>query len=128
VGQGLGSLLYRDRRLEGVDAVTLVEVIEHLDPPRLQAMERIVFETSRPAYVIVTTPNAEYNVTFENLPAGTYRHSDHRFEWTRTEFQQWANRLAERFGYAFEHSLIGPEKESVGTASQMAVFRRKEAL
>jgi len=122
----LGSLLYRDKRLEGVDAAVLVEVIEHLDPPRLEAMERIVFEASYPRYVIVTTPNAEFNVTFENLPAGKLRHSDHRFEWTRAEFQHWADTIAERFGYTYEHSLIGPEKESVGAASQMAIFTRKE--
>lgn len=69
-----GSLMYRDARLAGYDAASVVEVIEHLDPPRLAAFERVVFECARPGAVVVTTPNAEYNVRFENLPAGKFRH------------------------------------------------------
>ena len=104
----------------------LVEVIEHLDQPRLLAMEKIVFGKSAPSYVIVTTPNSEYNVMFESLTAGKFRHSDHRFEWTRSEFKEWADRISERYGYTYEHSLIGPISEDVGAASQMAVFTRKD--
>ena len=91
-----GSLIYRDKRLEGFDAAAVVEVIEHLDPPRLSALERVLFEFARPQTVVLTTPNREYNVTWETLPAGQFRHSDHRFEWTRQEFQQWANRAGEQ--------------------------------
>src|SRR5437762_3481619 len=82
-----GSLMYRDTRLAGYDAAAVVEVIEHLDPPRLAAFERVLFEFARPATVVVTTPNAEYNVRWETLPAGRFRHRDHRFEWTREQFQ-----------------------------------------
>jgi 3' terminal RNA ribose 2'-O-methyltransferase Hen1 len=117
-----GSLMYRDTRLSGYDAATVVEVIEHLDAPRLAAFERVVFEAARPRTVIVTTPNAEYNVKFETLPAGQFRHKDHRFEWTREQFQQWANRVGERFGYAVRFLPVGEEDSQVGAPTQMGVF------
>ena len=119
-----GSLLYRDRRLGGFDAAAVVEVIEHMDPPRLAAFERVVFEFARPLGVVVTTPNVEYNVKFETLPAGKFRHRDHRFEWTRGEFQTWAQGLAERFGYQVRFVPIGAELPDVGSPTQMAVFER----
>ncbi|HSI36184.1 MAG TPA: 3' terminal RNA ribose 2'-O-methyltransferase Hen1 [Tepidisphaeraceae bacterium] len=117
-----GSLTYRDDRLAGFDAAAVVEVIEHLDEPRLAAFERVVFEFARPRTVIVTTPNVEYNVRFETLPAGQFRHKDHRFEWTRAQFRQWAERVAARFGYAVRFAPIGPEDPVVGPATQMGVF------
>jgi 3' terminal RNA ribose 2'-O-methyltransferase Hen1 len=119
-----GSLLYRDARLSGYDAAALVEVIEHMDPPRLAARERVVFEGAAPPTVVVTTPNAEYNVKWESLPAGKFRHGDHRFEWTRAEFREWAERVAGRAGYSVALSGIGPEDAAVGTPTQMAVFAR----
>jgi 3' terminal RNA ribose 2'-O-methyltransferase Hen1 len=51
-----GSLMYRDKRLAGYDAAAVVEVVEHLDPPRLSAFERVVFEFARPGTVVLTTP------------------------------------------------------------------------
>jgi hypothetical protein len=84
-----GSLTYRDKRLYGYDAAAVIEVIEHFDLARLSAFEQVLFEWTSPTTVIITTPNIEYNVKFENLPAGKLRHSDHRFEWTRIEFQNW---------------------------------------
>jgi 3' terminal RNA ribose 2'-O-methyltransferase Hen1 len=119
-----GALTYRDKRLASFDAATVVEVIEHLDPPRLGAFERVLFADDRPATVIVTTPNVEYNVRFEGMPAGSLRHRDHRFEWTRAEFATWAARIAETHGYRVEHRGIGDEDPEVGTPTQMAVFRR----
>lgn len=119
-----GALTYRDKRLEGYDAAAVVEVIEHLDPPRLAAFERVLFEFAKPETVVVTTPNAEYNVKFATLPAGKFRHKDHRFEWTRQEFQAWTARIADRFGYTVRIAHVGPEDESVGAPSQMGVFTR----
>ncbi len=117
-----GSLTYRDGRLTGYDAATVVEVIEHLDPPRLAVFERCVFEAAHPASVVVTTPNVEYNVRFPTLPAGMLRHKDHRFEWTRAEFEGWAGTVAGRFGYAVRFLAVGPVAPEVGAPSQMAVF------
>ena len=117
-----GSLTYRDKRLEGFDAAALVEVIEHLDPPRLAALERNVFEFAKPSTVVVTTPNREYNAHWETLPAGTMRHSDHRFEWTRLEFETWARAVAERFAYAVRFVAVGVEDAALGSPTQMAVF------
>ncbi len=119
-----GSLGYRDRRLEGFDAAAVVEVIEHLDPPRLAAFERVLFEFAKPALVVVTTPNVEYNVNFETLPAGKFRHKDHRFEWSRSQFSDWANLVAKRFGYATRILPIGPQDPVTGPPTQMAVFSR----
>jgi hypothetical protein len=97
-------------------------VIEHFDPPRLTAFERVLFEYARPHTVIVTTPNVEYNVKFETLPDGKMRHRDHRFEWTRAEFQAWAQRVANRFGYSVRFLAVGPDDPVVGSPTQMGVF------
>lgn len=109
-----GSLMYREERPAGFDAATVVEVIEHLEPPRLAAFERVVFECARPVAVIVTTPKAEYNVRFETLPPGNLRHKDHRFEWSREEFQEWSDGVAERFGYCVLFAPVGADDNEVG--------------
>lgn len=119
-----GSLTYRDKRLEGFDAACCIEVIEHLDMPRLGAFERVIFECARPDTVIVTTPNSEYNALFEGLPAGKFRHKDHRFEWSRAEFAAWCERVTKRFGYTVAQSGIGPIDEKLGAPTQMGVFTR----
>jgi 3' terminal RNA ribose 2'-O-methyltransferase Hen1 len=119
-----GALTYRDDRLSGYDAATLIEVIEHVELDRLPSLERVVFEFAHPQVVIVTTPNSEYNVRFENLPAGKLRHRDHRFEWTRLEFQTWGDRVADRFGYSVEFDGIGLEDPELGAPTQMGVFSR----
>jgi len=119
-----GSLMYRDKRLAGFDAAAVVEVIEHLDPPRLSAFERVLFEFAQPRHVVLTTPNREYNVKWPSLPAGTFRHRDHRFEWTRQEFQSWATGIAQRFAYSVKFLPIGPEDSLVGSPTQMAVFSK----
>ena len=119
-----GSLIYRDRRLAGFDAAAMVEVIEHLDAPRLAAFERVLFECAKPKYIVTTTPNREYNVKWERLPAGRLRHRDHRFEWTRTEFQGWANRVSVRFDYTVRFLPVGLEDSAVGSPTQMGVFQK----
>jgi 3' terminal RNA ribose 2'-O-methyltransferase Hen1 len=119
-----GSLMYRDKRFAGYDAAAVMEVVEHLDSARLAAFERVVFEFARPQTVVLTTPNREYNVVWENLQGGKLRHGDHRFEWTRKEFRAWSNDIAERFGYQVHFLPIGEEEKDVGTPTQMAVFNR----
>lgn len=118
------SLAYTDNRLKGYDAAVLCEVIEHLDLPRLPALEYAVFGAARPRTVVVTTPNVEYNVRWETLPAGHVRHGDHRFEWTRAEFAEWAGKVAQRHGYDVEFVPVGPDDPEVGPPTQMAVFHQ----
>lgn len=123
-----GSPLYRDRRLEGYDAAVLLEVVEHVDVPRLAALERNVFESLQAKVVIVTTPNCEYNPCYPDLAPDAFRHSDHRFEWSRSEFTAWARRVAERFGYQERLVAVGPEHPQRGAPTQMAVFQARSEL
>ncbi|ADG77123.1 Small RNA 2'-O-methyltransferase OS=Tsukamurella paurometabola (strain ATCC 8368 / DSM / CCUG 35730 / CIP 100753 / JCM 10117 / KCTC 9821 / NBRC 16120 /NCIMB 702349 / NCTC 13040) OX=521096 GN=Tpau_0482 PE=3 SV=1 [Tsukamurella paurometabola] len=119
------ALTYEDERLSGYDAAVLMEVIEHVDPSRLGALEHVVFGGARPGTVIVTTPNSEYNVLYPDLVG--MRHTDHRFEWDRTEFIRWSTAIAERYGYAVRHEGIGEADPDRGTPTQMAIFTRKES-
>ena len=119
-----GSLTYRDRRFEGYDCACVVEVIEHIDPSRLPAFERVLFEYAKPQTVILTTPNREYNVNYETLQEDRLRHTDHRFEWTREEFRKWTERVCEKFGYTCVISGIGDTDEAAGQPTQMGVFTK----
>ncbi|MEU7141326.1 3' terminal RNA ribose 2'-O-methyltransferase Hen1 [Nocardia sp. NPDC046473] len=121
-----GALTYTDARLRGYDAAVLMEVIEHVDLPRLGALEHSVFAGAAPGAVLVTTPNAEFNVRYETLAAGTFRHVDHRFEWTRAEFAAWADAVATRHGYAVRFVPIGEPDAELGAPTQMAVFTKDE--
>jgi 3' terminal RNA ribose 2'-O-methyltransferase Hen1 len=121
------ALTYRDERLAGLDAAVLMEVIEHLDPSRLDALGRTVFGAAAPGTVIVTTPNAEYNVRFATLPAGAMRHRDHRFEWTRPQFRAWADAIGARYGYNVRYLPVGADDPEVGPPTQMAVFGKVAA-
>jgi 3' terminal RNA ribose 2'-O-methyltransferase Hen1 len=118
-----GSLMYRDKRFQGFDAAAVVEVIEHLDVNRLKAFERVLFEAAKPKTVILTTPNQEYNVMWATLDAEDMRHDDHRFEWTRQEFADWANGIGAKYNYEVAFLPIGDEVENVGAPSQMAIFK-----
>lgn len=119
-----GALTYRDARLADYDAAAVVEVIEHIDAGRLGAFERVLFEFARPGVVVLTTPNREYNAKFENLADGSLRHPDHRFEWTREEFETWAAGVAERHGYDVRFEAIGDVDPTLGAATQMGIFRQ----
>jgi 3' terminal RNA ribose 2'-O-methyltransferase Hen1 len=120
----LGSLTYRDRRLEGFDAAAILEVIEHVEETRLSAFENVVFKYARPGCVVITTPNAEYNKLFADLPPGRLRHPDHRFEWSRGEFQRWGDAVAQRHQYRVEYQHVGEVHAELGGPTQMAVFSR----
>ncbi|HMS12951.1 MAG TPA: 3' terminal RNA ribose 2'-O-methyltransferase Hen1 [Microthrixaceae bacterium] len=119
-----GGLTYLDASLAGFDVACLIEVIEHIEPWRLDALERTVFGEARPSRAIVTTPNIEYNVRFEGMTPGRLRHADHRFEWTRAEFAEWTEGVASRNGYSVAFAPIGPDDPEVGSPTQMAVFSR----
>jgi len=117
-----GSLTYKDSRFAGYDAACVIEVIEHLDMSRLEAFQRVLFEFAKPPMVVLTTPNKEYNEKYEGLHPDTLRHGDHRFEYTRTEFHEWATQIAERHGYTVQFSDIGEADEHLGAPTQMGVF------
>ncbi|MBM7515652.1 3' terminal RNA ribose 2'-O-methyltransferase Hen1 [Nocardioides nitrophenolicus] len=119
-----GALTYEDPRFAGYDVAVLMEVVEHVDPPRLPALERVVFGAARPGAVLVTTPNRDYNVLYEGLTGR--RHPDHRFEWDRAEFADWCARVAATHGYAVEHRGVGDVDGTHGSPTQLAVFTRKE--
>lgn len=121
-----GSLTYKDARFEGYDAACVIEVVEHMDLSRLAAFERVLFEFARPRTVIMTTPNREYNIKYENLSEQKLRHGDHRFEWERKEFRQWASDIAGRLGYTVSFSEIGDNNDALGAPTQMGVFTRCE--
>jgi 3' terminal RNA ribose 2'-O-methyltransferase Hen1 len=118
------SLTYTDRRLTGLDAAVLMEVIEHVDPPRLGALEQAVFAVARPTLVLVTTPNAEHNTLLPGLAPGALRHLDHRFEWTRAQLRDWAGGVAGRHGYRVRYQPVGADDPAAGPPTQLAVFTR----
>lgn len=116
------SLMYRDDRLVGLEAAVLMEVVEHVDPWRLPALERVVFGEIRPGTVVVSTPNVEYNVRYPGLADGRLRHRDHRFEWTRAQFGQWTGAVCDEYGYTVTISGVGDDDAEVGSPTQLAVF------
>jgi 3' terminal RNA ribose 2'-O-methyltransferase Hen1 len=120
----LGALTYADRRLHGYDAAVLAEVVEHVDPGRLGALEQAVFGAAAPPVVLVTTPNAEYNPRYPGLAPGALRHPDHRFEWTRAQFRAWAQAVAGRYGYVVRFEPVGDEDPGLGPPTQLAVLAR----
>jgi 3' terminal RNA ribose 2'-O-methyltransferase Hen1 len=128
-----GALTYTDKRLTGYDAAVLSEVIEHLDEPRLPALEYAVLGAARPATVVITTPNVEYNVRYApeepggvGLAAGAMRHGDHRFEWDRATFRAWAENAAATYGYTARFEPVGEVDPEVGPSTQMVVLTRTE--
>lgn len=118
------SVTYQDDRIAGLDAIVLMEVIEHVDEERLPTLESSVFGAAAPGAVIVTTPNGDYNALFESLPAGGFRHADHRFEWSRAEFADWSNAVAARHGYTVEFRTVGEVDQDLGSPTQLALFRK----
>jgi 3' terminal RNA ribose 2'-O-methyltransferase Hen1 len=116
------ALTYEDERFAGFDAAVLMEVVEHVDPSRLEALERVVWGAASPAAVIVTTPNRGYNPLYAGLHGG--RHPDHRFEWSRSEFAEWTDHVAATHGYQVERRGIGAADESLGPPTQLAIFTR----
>jgi hypothetical protein len=61
--------------------------IEHLECDVLAKVPWSLFGAVHPKTVVLTTPNADFNVLFPGLRG--FRHPDHKFEWTREQFQSW---------------------------------------
>jgi 3' terminal RNA ribose 2'-O-methyltransferase Hen1 len=113
------SVTYRDKRFRGYDAAALVEVMEHLDENRIDALGAAIFGDARPGTVVVSTPNIEYN---EIYGLSRFRHKDHRFEWNRARFRSWAEEIAGRYAYEVRFEDIGETDERLGAPTQMGVF------
>lgn len=120
-----GSLLCRDARIKHFDAICCIEVIEHIDEDRLPALEKVLFNCTEAPYVIITTPNSEYNQRFGLTPEQV-RHSDHRFEWSREQFKQWAQTITSEYDYKVTISGIGETDPVLGEPTQMAIFTLRE--
>jgi 3' terminal RNA ribose 2'-O-methyltransferase Hen1 len=118
------SITYQDDRITGFDAAVLMEVIEHVEPERLVAVEAAVFAHAQPGGVVVTTPNSEYNALYPSLAAGDMRHPDHRFEWTRNQFRSWCTGVGDRNGYTVQFRTVGEVDGSAGSPTQLALFRK----
>ncbi|MFT5682460.1 MAG: 3' terminal RNA ribose 2'-O-methyltransferase Hen1 [Myxococcota bacterium] len=119
------SLLYRDRRLAGLDCMTLVEVIEHVEPDRLATLARAVFGHAGPSTVILTTPNRAYNVLYPTLAAGKFRHPDHRFEWDRAELSAWCDGVTAQYPYTATILPVGDEDPTHGPPTFLVLLRRQ---
>lgn len=120
------SVTYRDARRNDFEALCLIEVIEHMDASRLDALESSVFAPKTARVIVVTTPNHEYNALYDMKP-GQLRHSDHRFEWDRNTFQTWARNIAARNAYQVSFRPVGPLHETLGAPTQMALFVKTNA-
>jgi len=120
------SLTYKDDRMSGYDAAAVVEVIEHLDVNRLFAFESVLFAEARPATIVLTTPNVEYNENYDDLTTDNMRHRDHRFEWNREQFKEWCGKMARTYVYTVVFKNIGDEDDVRGTPTQMGVFTKCE--
>lgn len=108
----------------GHNAAAAVEVVEHLDPPQLAAFVGVVFGHVRPRRAVISTPNAEYNVTWYTRRPRGRRHPDHRFEWSRDEFSEWALKIGAAHGYTVHMRSVGSVHAVWGAPTQMAVFDR----
>lgn len=111
----------KNRALIGFEAAAMVETIEHVYPRDLSKVELAVFGQYRPAQLLMTTPNYEYNPLFDLAP-GEFREEDHKFEWTRAKFQQWARGVAKRNDYRVRFGGIGDMHPDFGQPTQTALF------
>jgi SAM-dependent methyltransferase len=122
----VGLATNADPRTRGFDVALAVEVVEHLDPGRLDEFADAVFRTARPSLVVLTTPNREYNAVWKSLADGGLRIADHQFEWTRAEAAEWAEAQATRHGYRWTTAEIGPAHPEHGAPSQLLAFQRRD--
>lgn len=117
---------------QGVEAVTALELIEHLHPEDIGQFSHTVFGVIEPKLVILSTPNSDFNPLFPNWEEGTLRHWDHKFEWSREEFREWVSNVVGLYPqYDVEFNGVGFWEDfeySNGPASQFAIFRRNETF
>ncbi|XP_064188156.1 small RNA 2'-O-methyltransferase isoform X1 [Anguilla rostrata] len=120
-----GSVTEKELRTKGFDLVTCIELIEHLPLAEVERFSEVLFGYMSPAAVIVSTPNADFNPLLPGCSG--FRHIDHKFEWTKTDFQNWALEVCRLYGYVVEFTGVGKapsNDESIGFCSQIGVFRK----
>eukprot|EP00834_Sanchytrium_tribonematis_P001684 NODE_43_length_33755_cov_1.178542.p22 type:complete len:230 gc:universal NODE_43_length_33755_cov_1.178542:31072-30383(-) len=114
----LGDFLKFDSRLVGKDILMSIEVIEHLKITDVPTYTQLIFETYRPQTVIISTPNYDFN---KMMGWNRFRNLDHKFEWTRIEFEEWS-KSACSYGYSYEWRGCGFKDKEFAT--QFAIFTR----
>lgn len=121
-----GSVTDRDARLRGFDLALSIELIEHLPVPDVERFSEVLFGYMAPVHAIISTPNSDFNPLLPGLRG--FRHPDHKFEWTRQEFQSWAEKVCAQFGYEVDITGVGQAPDGrqaqFGFCSQIAVFHR----
>ncbi|XP_050674299.1 small RNA 2'-O-methyltransferase isoform X2 [Leptidea sinapis] len=124
-----GNAADPDYRLIGCDAVIAIEMIEHMLPHDLERFVHTVFGFIKPRIVILTTPNADFNVMFKALENNGLRRLDHFFEWSRSQFNDWCSNIVDRYpNYTVTCKGIGPgppDTLRLGCCSQLALFVAK---
>jgi len=114
-----GSLLEASS-YSGFDAVTMIDVIEHLAASDLKTLEKVVFNNIRPRLFALTTPEiGNANGSHHH----GYSHHEHEFEWSFAEADKWASGASKRYGYQFDHQLVST-KPLRGKDIQLIVFWR----
>ena len=105
-----GSLIYFDESLLNKECFILCEVIEHLKKFQLDLAINNIFNVYKPKYVLISTPNQEYN-KYYNLKRNEKRHSGHIFEWKTNQFLDFANKIKKKYHYKFKYEGIGHYSE-----------------
>ncbi|XP_020114657.1 small RNA 2'-O-methyltransferase-like isoform X1 [Ananas comosus] len=145
-GSLLDSLMEHTTSLEKIVGVDIsrksltraAKVIEHMEEDQALLFEDIALSSFCPRILVVSTPNYEYNPILQRSSVPNkeddsedksgpckFRNNDHKFEWTRAQFEHWANKLILRHDYSVEFSGVGGLGNiEPGFASQIAVFRR----
>ncbi|WP_338707925.1 3' terminal RNA ribose 2'-O-methyltransferase Hen1 [Paenibacillus amylolyticus] len=124
----IGSLFYFDEQMQNQDVMILCEVVEHIEEYRLNGIMDTIMNDYQPEVLLVTTPNKEYNEVYA-MEQESFRHHDHRFEWTRAELASRCEEWTQDGNYGYEIKGIGEHVEGYGQPTQLVIFeRRKESL
>ncbi|XP_069753944.1 small RNA 2'-O-methyltransferase [Narcine bancroftii] len=123
-----GSVAVKDPCMVDCDFVSCIELIEHLDATELATFPCVLFGYMNPAVVVITTPNADFNILLPGIKQ--FRHCDHKFEWSRSEFEAWCLNNGHKYHYSVEFTGVGvgpAGAEALGFCTQIAIFRREHA-
>eukprot|EP00835_Amoeboradix_gromovi_P005344 NODE_493_length_7764_cov_0.561644.p3 type:complete len:231 gc:universal NODE_493_length_7764_cov_0.561644:7494-6802(-) len=113
-----GDILKYDARLVKKDLLISIEVIEHLQIDAVHGYSKLIFMTYQPKYVIISTPNYDFN---KMMGWDRFRNLDHKFEWTRKQFIDWCDSCC-KYGYSYNWDGCGLKNGVYAT--QFSVFSR----